>query len=109
MKKLFFLCAFAATTALTAQTTPASSNVPNTGANTTPPAPQTFSTPADNMANPSNSTVPGASGSYSVEPGKPALQNPGTNGSYTTYPSQPQPVITPSTQSSSTENRKKKN
>lgn len=106
MKTILLLIALAATTSLAAQTN--SSNVPNSGANTTPPAPQTYSTPADNLANPSNSTVPGANGSYSVEPGKPALQNPGTNGSYTTYPSQPQPVITPTAQTNSTENKKGK-
>jgi hypothetical protein len=105
MRSLFLHLALITTLSLNAQTN--TSNVPNTGANTTPPPMQTYTTPADNLANPSNSTVPGASGSYSVQEGKPQFQNPGTNGAYTTYPSAPQPATTYSPQKTNATEKKK--
>ena len=83
------------------------SSTPNSGANTAQPPTMTYTTPGDNLANPSNSTVPGANGSYSVDPGKTQLQNPGTNGSYTSSPNGTQGTTTYTPQKGTSPQQKK--
>ena len=107
MKSLFLFISLTVAVTTNAQTNSGTSTTPNSGASTTPPPMQTYTTPADNMANPSNSTVPGANGSYSTDPGKPQFQNPGTNGSYTAYPNNTQPATTYSQQTGTTPQKKK--
>lgn len=59
-----------------AQVNTNSISVPNTGANTTAPPLNTYSTQGDNLSNPSNSTTPGANGSYTVDLSKPDMSVP---------------------------------
>jgi len=90
---LFFIVTFYV---LDAQVNTNSINVPNTGANTTIPPMQI--TPQPNLSNPSNSTVPGANGSYSIDLYKPDFSNPNPNSTYTIYPDGTQGTTTHSPQ-----------
>ncbi len=63
-------------------------NIPNTGANTTVPPTQT--SPQPTLSIPSNSTVPGANGSYSIDVSKPDFSNPNLNNTQGTTSYSPQ-------------------
>ena len=91
---------------MNAQVNTNSINIPNTGANTTPPPLNTYTSQSDNLSNPSNSTVPGANGSYSVDPAKPSITSPNT-GTFTS-PSSTQAPATYSPQSGNSRKTKRK-
>ena len=109
MKKSILSLLFISTVYLShAQINNNGTTVPNSGADNTVPPTSTYSKPADNMANPTNSTVPGSNGSYTIDPGKPDANNPNTMGSYTVSPSGTGGTTTFSPQTGASTQQKKK-
>ena len=102
------LCAFFVLASYFSKAQSGRSTTPNSGANTTVPPTNTYTTPT--ISNPTNSNVPGSNGSYSVDTGQPDINSPNTfgtppvapntNGNTTTY--------TPQTRTGSQQKKAKK-
>lgn len=86
MKALILVLTLASSVVIRAQVGSNNINVPNTGVNTNPPPLNTY-TPVTPMPSvPANSATPGATGTYSVDPAQPDLNNPNNKRPYTTSP-----------------------